>query len=443
MRKPIQLPQTGQQKLAPPGPDEELAPVRSLYLHIPFCTHKCHYCDFYSVEIEDRGRHKAFVEALEMEIAALGALKDAIDERHPKSDNRLRTIFAGGGTPSLLSPDLWERVLRALRDAFDLSATQIDDWEFTVECNPESVSAELMTTLREGGVNRISVGAQSFDARHLALLERIHEPENVQRALQMAHDAGVTRRSVDLIFGIPGQSIDEWMRDLDQVLQLDPGVDHVSCYALTYEPNTPLTVRMRRGEFTPMDQDRERELMSLTRDRLRKAGFERYEISNFARTSPAPGKTRSRHNEAYWRGMSWFAAGPSASGHLLVDERRPERGGWRFKNVPRLADWAASVRRSGGRADVVDLEGPDSEQALVERLLMELRVIDGIDIESIRSHASHIGAEDELVRRVTSLIDRGHMEAASGRWRLTDEGVYLTDAIVGELCEAINRADSI
>lgn len=392
-------------------------PVRSLYIHVPFCFHKCHYCDFYSF-VDTRGRQGPFLDALERELAMLAG--------HAGGGPRpgLDTIFVGGGTPSLLEVPLWERLLAVLDRLFDLRSSP--GLEFTVECNPETVTPELMAVMAAGGVNRVSVGAQSFHEAHLKTLERWHDPANVQRALSLASDAGIRRRNVDLIFGIPGQTLDEWQADLDRALALDPGVDHISCYALTYEPNTPMTVRMNRGDFAPIDEDIEVQMHRHTVARLAGAGFGRYEVSNFAR----PG-SECRHNLAYWRQHQWLAAGPSASAHI---------GGWRWKNVPRLTEWMEGVEANMGYAPVRDVEGPDAARALAERIMLGLRLSEGLDAAAILRDAESIGVGAALQREIQRQSDKGFLEQSAPRIVLNDRGFLFADGVAAELMGAIDGA---
>ncbi|MEZ6163855.1 MAG: coproporphyrinogen-III oxidase family protein [Phycisphaerales bacterium] len=218
-------------------PEIHAPPPRSLYIHIPFCTHKCHYCDFYSI-VDTRDRQDAFVSRLVRELQA----------QAPFATDPLHTIFVGGGTPSLLRPDLWQKLLKAMRTHLDLSMILSGEGEFSVECNPETVTDELAAVLQEGGVNRASLGAQSFNQTHLKTLERWHNPEKVQSAIETLRAAGITRCSLDLIYAIPGQSMDEWDRDLRTALAMP--IEHLSAYALTFEPGTAMTARLVRGEFT-------------------------------------------------------------------------------------------------------------------------------------------------------------------------------------------------
>ena len=397
-------------------------PVRSLYIHVPFCSHKCHYCDFYSF-VDTRDQQGAFVERLieELELLAPHA-----------AGAPLRTIFVGGGTPSLLEAGLWKRVLERLGALFDLSwmggarhGEEVARGEFTVECNPESATGELMRVLEAGGVNRVSVGAQSFEARHLKTLERTHNPENVPRAMEAARGAGIARVSVDLIFGVPGQTLEEWERDVERALAL--GTTHVSCYALTYEANTPMTARMKRGEFAAMDEDVETAMFERTVEMLRGAGLARYEVSNFARAGH-----ESAHNLAYWRQEQWLAAGPSASGHAWAGMSLGSgRGSWRWKNVGRLGDYLAKR----GRSPVTDVERPDAARLVRERIMTGLRIAEGLDGAAVMGDAEVAapGAGAKVEAGVKRFEEEGLMAAKEGRWVLTDAGFLLADYVAAEL----------
>lgn len=388
-------------------------PVRSLYIHVPFCSHKCHYCDFYSL-VDTQDRQDAFTHRLIRELHALAPLTQG---------QPLRTLFVGGGTPSMLRVDLWERILRVLADRFDWSDFRSGAAEFTVECNPESVTPELMQRLAAGGVNRVSMGAQSFERRHLKTLERTHNPENVARAIELARNAGIRRQSIDLIFGVPGQTLEDWRTDLDRAIAL--GTEHVSCYNLTYEPNTAMTARLKRGEFTPADEDVEVEMYELTRGVLAAAGMRRYEISNYAK----PG-CEARHNLAYWRQEQWLAAGPSASGHIA---------GWRWKNVARLDDYL-NAPSDDGLAPVVDVEAPDELRLLHETFWTGLRLAEGVDATPLlaRCEAARPRARARLELLRDRLVGKEHLACDHGRWQLTDAGMLHADGIAVEIMAAID-----
>lgn len=417
--EPISLP------IHQPGPStgglplSPAEPVRSLYIHVPFCFHKCHYCDFYSF-VDAQDRQGAFVEALGLELRHLGRRARAWDGGTSRTS--LKTVFIGGGTPSLLRPDLWRQLLDDLHSAYELSSDRCET-EFTVECNPETVTSELMAVLKSGGVNRVSIGAQSFHEPHLKVLERWHDPANVERALQLAAEAGISRRSIDLIFGIPGQSIADWRSDLEAALSLQPPIEHISCYALTYEPNTAMTRRVSLGEVVPIDESVELEMFRLTVNLLRDRGYDRYEVSNFAR----PG-AECRHNLAYWRQDQWFAAGPSASGHIA---------GVRWKNIPRLTEWMEGVSATGGESPVVDVEPPDPGRALRERIMTGLRLSEGLDEAAILAESLAFKASDRLRRTAERHARSGLLIRSSGRWRLTDEGFLFADSIAAEMMSAV------
>ncbi|MBK7404950.1 MAG: radical SAM family heme chaperone HemW [Phycisphaerales bacterium] len=389
-----------------------MVPVRSLYIHVPFCFHKCHYCDFYSL-VDTRDRQEPFLGRLIRELRALAPLTRG---------EPLRTIFVGGGTPTLLRTDLWRRLLGVLGETFDLGLIRAGAGEFTVECNPETATAELFDVLRAGGVGRLSMGAQSFDPKHLKTLERWHDPASVDRAIGLARAAGIERLSVDLIFAIPGQSMAEWEADLGRAIGL--GVTHLSCYALTYEPNTAMTARLRRGDFAPCDEDLEADMHERTLERCRAAGLDRYEVSNYA----AAGE-ECRHNLAYWRQEPWLAAGPSASAHLLD----PSGGSWRWKNAPRLDDYLQSD--DDGFAPAVDVEPPDPARLAGERIMAGLRLREGIDLGAVAAEHDRKGRGGggqtlaTLLGEARRHVERGHAELHGSRIVLTDSGFLFADGI--------------
>jgi oxygen-independent coproporphyrinogen-3 oxidase len=375
------------------------------YVHVPFCFHKCHYCDFYSfVDREDR--QEEFAARLEAEV----------DAWRPTVGAPLGTLFVGGGTPTLLRPPVLARVLGALRARLPWAAGA----EWTVEANPETVTDEVACVLAASGVGRVSLGAQSFDPRHLKTLERWHDPASVGRAVGALRRAGVARLSVDLIFGIPGQSVAEWESDLRAAVAL--GTDHLSCYGLTYEPNTPMTVRMERGEFEPCEDDAEAAMLERADAVLAAAGFRRYEVSNWARERAGDRGVgeRCRHNMLYWQNRDWLAFGPSASGHAQ---------GRRWKNVPRLGDWLASA----GASPAVDVERATPDMAAGERLMMGLRLVDGLpeaEIEAILAMGERGAARREAIARAEA---GGLLQRAVGRVRFTRRGMMVANEVLAAL----------
>ncbi len=368
-----------------------------VYVHIPFCFHKCHYCDFYS--IVDPRRPQAFVRRLIEEVTAISAYVRA----------PLETIFIGGGTPTLLPVDLLADLLGAIADRLP----RRPDAEFTVEANPETVTAPLVEVLAEGGVNRVSIGAQSFDPRHLKALERWHEPASVERSVDLVRSAGIDNINLDLIFAIPGQTLGDWLADLDEALRLEPS--HLSCYGLMYEPNTPLTARLRAGRIRRVDDELEAAMYEATLDRLAGAGFEHYEISNWAR----PGR-RCRHNLLYWTNRQWWPLGPSAAGHVA---------GTRWKNVPNLGAYL----KHRPWPPIQDVERLDDDGRAGEELMLGLRLIDGIARDRLEALLALGRRGGERAAAIEGHVDGGRLEERGGRLRLTRTGLLLADSVLADL----------
>lgn len=376
---------------------------QSVYVHIPFCFHKCHYCDFYSI-VDTPEKQEQFVDRLSTELLSL----------QPLATSPARTIFIGGGTPTLLQPHLWQRLLPVIGTITRLQPST----EFSVEANPETVTQELLDILVAGGVNRLSIGAQSFNPAHLKTLERWHDPANVARAVELSRAAGLNNLSLDLIFAIPGQSLDDWLGDLDTAIALHP--THLSCYALTFEPNTPLAVRLNSGQVQRLDEDLEAEMFLATRRRLREAGYAAYEISNFAR----PGY-ECRHNLAYWRNEDWFTAGPSASGHVA---------GLRWKNAPHLGRYLDS----SSLAPLSECERPAPATRLAERLMMGLRLAEGLDFASVMSQAAEFGRGEALAAAIAVNTHSGHLLSTDGRLTISEPSLLIADTILGGLMRAVD-----
>jgi oxygen-independent coproporphyrinogen-3 oxidase len=375
----------------------EAAP-RALYVHVPFCRRKCHYCDFYSV-VGEAVQHEQFVHRLVTEMEAASRFF-----RGPAE-----SIFVGGGTPSLLRPELWEELLVAFRRHLPLA----DELEFTVEANPETVDAELIDALAAGGVNRLSVGAQSFRRPLLAALGRLHEPEKVRRSVELARAGGITNISLDLIFAIPGQTLAHWQADLDAVLALEP--THLSCYGLTYEPGTPLAAQREAGLVRPVEEDLEASMYEAALDRLAAAGFEHYEISNWAR----PGH-RCRHNLIYWTNGQWWPLGPAAAGHV---------SGWRWRNCPDLGEYLAS----GPLPPIRDVEHLDADGRIGERLMLALRMIEGIELTRLEVLLAEGMRGLQRAAAIEARIADGLLERRDDHLRLTRRGLLLADTVIRDL----------
>lgn len=375
--------------------------VDALYLHLPFCFHKCHYCDFYSV-VEQPGhdRQAAFTDAL---IAELRGWADQLDTLQP------RTVFAGGGTPTYLRPELWARLFDAMH-GLDLLA-RCD--EFTVEANPETVTPELMQQLAAGGVNRVSIGAQSFQRESLAALERWHDPDNVPRAVEACRAAGLDNFSLDLIFAIPGQTLAMLDDDLSRLIALSP--KHLSTYGLTYEPNTALTARLRVGKVTPIDEDTQRDMYAHVLERLERQGFEHYEVSNWAKRDPVD--LRCAHNLAYWQNHHWLGLGPGAASHV---------DGQRWRNTPNLATYLTT----SPEPRIEDHEQLPAHERVGERLMLGLRLSDGLPLDWIDEH---LPPEDRRRAAIDEMVGIDMLERTATHLRLTRRGLFVADSVIAKL----------
>lgn len=381
------------------------AGIEGLYVHVPFCFHKCHYCDFYSITRQTPERMEQFV-GLVLREAHQWTLA------RPAQSLRPRTIFFGGGTPSLLPPDAMRRLLTGLSHRFDLS--DVDEW--TIEVNPATATEEYCRMLLECGVNRLSFGAQSFRREELAVLERHHDPDDVSRSLDMARRAGFRRLNVDLIYAIPGQDLASWSASLEEAIALN--TSHLSCYGLTYEPNTPMAVKKRLGVIRGVDEAVELEMMHYARRRLGDAGLRPYEISNFA----ARGE-ECRHNLVYWTGGSYLGLGPSAASHLE---------GLRWRNLPHLGEWEQATAQ--GRIPAIDIEQLSPARRAGELAMLMLRLEAGLDLRFFAARTGH-DARQLFADAIDPLARAGLLQISDDAIRLTAAGRNVADAISAEFLD--------
>ncbi|MDF2916964.1 MAG: coproporphyrinogen oxidase [Microbacterium sp.] len=375
-----------------------------VYLHVPFCRVRCGYCDFNTyTATELRGaRQDAYADEVLREIA-LSA--DVMDERGPRRS--AQTVFFGGGTPTLLPAGDLARMLSGVRDTFGIAAGA----EVTVEANPDTMNPRVADELAAAGVTRLSIGMQSAVPHVLAALDRTHDPANVATAVASARGAGLDV-SVDLIYGAPGENLDDWRRSVETAVALEP--DHVSAYALIIEEGTRLERQIRRGEVPAPDDDLQADMYELADERLAAAGFSWYEVSNWARSTDQ----RSRHNLAYWRGTDWWGYGPGAHSHIA---------GLRWWNVKHPAAYAQ--RLSAGESPAAGRERPDAEARRLESVLLRSRIVDGLAVDELAIDSR---------RAVASLIADGLIEGADavrGRVVLTRRGRLMADAVVRALSE--------
>jgi oxygen-independent coproporphyrinogen-3 oxidase len=383
-----------------------------VYLHVPFCTVRCGYCDFntYTATELGGGASQASYASTALGEIALGArvLADAGLPARPVS-----TVFVGGGTPTVLPADDLARMLDGVRDAWGLAP----DAEVTTEANPDSVTPESLAALARAGFTRVSFGMQSAVPHVLATLERTHDPRRIPDVVAWARDAGLAV-SLDLIYGTPGESLDDWRTSVETALAT--GVDHVSAYALVVEAGTKMAVQVRRGELTLPDEDDQAAKYELVDDLLTEAGLGWYEVSNWART-PADA---CRHNLAYWRGDDWWGVGPGAHSHV---------GGLRWWNVKHPRAYAARVE--AGQSPAAGRETIDAETARLERVMLAVRLREGLPVADLSERGR--GAVAALV--ADGLVDGraalGRGDVQGRRVLLTRRGRLLADAVVRALAD--------
>lgn len=373
---------------------------RTAYIHVPFCAHHCGYCDF-AVTAGNDHLIDLYVEALTAELTAL------CDPRPVES------LFIGGGTPTHLSATQLERLLAAVTKWLPVRRSERLSPEVSIEANPDSLTAEKAAVMAAFGVNRVSIGVQSFQPGALAALDRRHAPEHVARAVEAVRKH-ISVVSFDLIFGAPGSTLAGWQADLDAALAFDP--QHISTYGLTYEKGTPLWKQRQRASLTPVAEDDELAMYEYTMDRLAAAGFEHYEISNFAR----PG-FRCRHNERYWANEAYYGFGVGAARYV---------NGVRELN---FRDTRLYIRKAlAGEPTAFQREELAPRARAFETLATQLRRADGIDRARFRDQTGF--DLDELAPSALSLLRDNGIVADDGRSvRLTRRGKCVADAAVAEL----------
>ncbi|MEX1039905.1 MAG: radical SAM family heme chaperone HemW [Pirellulaceae bacterium] len=369
-----------------------MTPPRGAYLHVPFCTHRCGYCNF--TLVAGRGDLvPAYLEALELELSRLDGPCE------------VDTLFIGGGTPTFLDATQLAQLLKLATDQFPLAAGH----EFSVEANPADITAEKVAVLADHGVNRVSLGVQSFRAEKLKILERDHRREEVQQAIEQ-----VVRRidnlSLDLIFATPGETLDQWQADLDEALKAP--IRHLSTYGLTYEQGTAFWSRLRRAELSEADEELQRAMYLTAIDTITAAGHRQYEISNFAQPGYA-----CRHNERYWLGESFHAAGPGAARFLE---------GVRETNHRSTTTYIKKVL--AGESPIAERDALTPEQRARERLVFGLRRVEGIDIERFAAEVG-FSVENLAAKEIENFVTWGLIEREGNQLRLTREGLLLSDSV--------------
>lgn len=372
--------------------------MAGLYFHIPFCKSRCYYCDFYSCT--SLARKSALLQMLEQEMTL---------NRDFLGDEPLHSLYFGGGTPSLCTPEEIGRLIRRAGQLWDLSQVE----EVTLEANPDDLTEPYLQALRAQGINRLSIGIQSFRDEDLRWMHRRHDAASARRAIRLARQAEFTNLTLDLIYGLPSMSLEQWSENLHEALALE--VEHISAYHLTLEPGTVFGRRAARGELTPADEQAGEAQFKLLHDTLTAAGFEHYEISNFAR----PGY-RAVHNSGYWFGAPYLGLGPSAHSYDGHRERR-----WNCADLNRYLQETPRLRQyESERLNDTDLYN--------EYLMTRLRTDRGVDpLKMEQSFGSDKWRYFE--ERAAKFLSAGKLCLENGRYRLRPEAFFVADGIISDL----------
>jgi oxygen-independent coproporphyrinogen III oxidase len=380
-----------------------------LYIHIPYCIQKCPYCDFNSYGIQKKEFQEVeYVEALCREF--LQRFTNTVWE-----EKTCRSIFFGGGTPSLLSEESFEKIFTTLFSSLRCS----DDCEITIEANPgtvfEQLTVEKLKTIRKIGVNRISFGSQSFSERKLKFLGRLHLPHQILSAVQVAREANFEEINLDLIFGAKGETLEEWQADLRQVLELQP--THISAYSLTIEPGTEFGAQARKGFILTAEEERVAELFIETQEILSRHGYHQYEVSNYSK----PGN-ECRHNLGYWRGESYLSIGAGAVGFL-----RDGLTGTRYKNIPGPEEYISRITKHEDVSQVK--ETLTAKELESEFFLLRMRLSEGFSEEEY-SQSFQKNLSEHQQNELGKLIEQGLLNFENNRYFSTQKGFLMNDQIV-------------
>ena len=365
-----------------------------IYLHIPFCSRKCYYCDFNSGPLSQTAR-RDYVDALRQEIT--NSLWRGC---------KAKSVFFGGGTPSELSVAELGTLVDALRQTFQVKK----EAEWSIECNPGTVNRAFFTALRQMGFNRVSLGVQSFHDHHLQALGRIHDSAEAKSAYRWLREAGCDNVNLDLIFGLPQQTLQGWETDLSEALTLSP--EHLSLYNLTIEPGTEFGNRYARGELREVDEDLSADMYELAMDRTQEAGYRQYEISNYSR----PGR-QCAHNLIYWRNEPYLGFGVSAASFI---------DGLRWTNTGNLREYARTA--ASGRVSRASEEALEDREALGEEIMLRLRTTEGISLSSLSTHY-YFDVASLFSQTLEFLSTHDFITQAGDRVQLTRQGKLLANEV--------------
>lgn len=372
--------------------------VQSLYVHVPFCESKCDYCDFYSIAPIDLELISRYLQALRIELQLRGGVLDT----------PLKTVFIGGGTPTFLSAEKLSEFFSIFNSLVD------DDTEFSIESNPGTLDERKVDVLLAGGVNRVSLGVQSFCDDDLKKLGRIHNSQAVTAAVDLLRCCGITNLNMDLIYALPGQTLERWLDNLRQAVELCP--EHISCYALSYEHGTAFYDSLLAGEFFEHTDEAQEEMYYATIDYLKEAGYEHYETSNFA----LPGK-RCQHNLVYWRNEEYLGLGPAAASY--IDRSR-------LTSEAYLDIWAESLIEQGSPGPM-EIEQPDLRGEMAETLMLGLRLTEGISQASFENRFGKT-VEKAFPQTVKKHILTGGLSMDSGRIFISSDKLFVSNEVLAD-----------
>lgn len=374
----------------------------SIYIHIPFCVKKCVYCDFYSKT--RLSLIPEYVDSVQKEI-----------EKRSVNEEKIHTLYFGGGTPSLLPVEAVDRLLQSVEKNFSVSR----DAEITLEVNPGTIDAVYLSDLKHIGINRLSIGVQSFDDNKLNFLGRIHTADQALKTIETAEKVGFSNISIDLIYGVPHETLDAWLKDLKSAVRMNPS--HLSCYMLTIEPGTPLHQQLEKGQIDPVDNDTLSELFRKTVLFLDGFDYEQYEISSFSNTRQA----RSRHNSAYWNMTPYYGFGAAA--HSYDGETRS----WNIRNIETYIK-----EMTAGRQPVQGRETLTLEQNILEMIMLRLRTREGLDLKQFET-LSGISFKSRFDKLLAQVHSESLGEIENSRFALTLDGKIRLNSIVEGFAQTI------
>ncbi|BFH61397.1 radical SAM family heme chaperone HemW [Paenibacillus azoreducens] len=377
---------------------------QAVYIHIPFCTNKCFYCDFNSYVLKNQPVME-YLQGLERE------MERTVQEVPP---GEIKTIFVGGGTPTVLKPDEMAYFLKTVRTYFpDWS----DEIEFSMEANPGTTDLEKLSVMREGGVNRVSFGVQSFNNGLLERIGRIHDTDDVYQSLENARKAGFDNMSIDLMFGLPNQTVEMLAESVDRALELN--LPHYSIYSLKVEENTLFHTMYKKNQLPLPSEDEELQMYLLLMDRMKKAGYEQYEISNFAK----PG-FHSRHNMAYWLNEDYYGLGAGAHGYMARQ---------RHMNIKGVNPYTEATKEGLPRHETFVVP---KEEAMEDFMMVGLRVLSGVSEQHFKEQFG-LSIEDVFAKPLHKMLDAGLLDKTEAGYRLSEKGLLFGNDVFGEFIGSI------